>query len=136
MLSESFKYFFAVTGLDLGPIGLALLAHIYGKVAICKSCEKSRRRTSHFRPSPGKQRFRSGTVRALRRGMVAVPGWSPAEIKTSGWVGRPGFLVPRSPIKYPPRWQPEATPRSDTLICSALTWDCPTAHASQPGASD
>ena len=44
MLSESFKCFFAVTVLDKSNQNLALLAHIYGKVAICKSCERSRRR--------------------------------------------------------------------------------------------
>jgi hypothetical protein len=93
MLSGSFKYFFAVTGLDLGPIGLALLAHIYGEVAICKSCENSRRRTSQFRLSPGKQRFRSSTTRALRRGRVTVPEWSPTEITTSGW---PADVAPAS----------------------------------------
>ena len=101
MLNESFKCFFAFTGLDLGPIGLALLAHIYGKVAICKSCENLSRHTSNFRRSPRKQRFRSSTTRTLRRGMVTVPGWAPAGISTSVRSGRSRFLVPRSPIKYP-----------------------------------
>lgn len=39
MFSESFKYFFAVTVLDRSNWDLALLAHIYAKIAICKSCE-------------------------------------------------------------------------------------------------
>ena len=67
---------------------LALLAHIYAKVATCKSCEGTRRRTSQKRLSPGKQRFRTSTTRALRRGMVTVPAWSPAEIWTPAGTGR------------------------------------------------
>lgn len=106
MLSESFKCFFAVTVLDLGPIGLALLAHIYSKYAICKSCEASRCRTSRFCLSPGNQRSRAGAARALRGGMVTGPGRSPAARRTSVGAGGPSALVPRSPIKYPSRWSP------------------------------
>jgi hypothetical protein len=94
MFSESFKYFFAVTVLNLSSIGLALLAHIYSKYAICKSCENSRRHRSKIRTSPGKHRFRSRFIRTLRRGMVTGSGWTPTEIRTSEGVGRPWVLVP------------------------------------------
>ena len=93
---------------------LALLAHIYAKVAICKSCERVRPLSSRKHLSPGNQRFRTSTARAPRRGMVTVSAWSPAEICTSVMAARPSSLVPRSPIKYPPRWRPRATPGVDT----------------------
>jgi hypothetical protein len=136
MLNESFKCFFAFTGLDLGPIGLALLAHIYGKVAICKSCEDFRRSTSNFRRSPWKQRFRSSTARTLCRGMVTVAGWSPAEISTSLSIGRSRFLVPRSPIKYPPRWLPQATIGNYISFDFALICDATITRGRLPWAYD
>jgi len=90
---------------------LALLAHIYAKVAICKSCERVRHPHSRKRLSPGKPRFRPSAARALRRGMATVPALSPGEIWTSVRAVRPSLVSPRSPIKYPrPRRRATAPP--------------------------
>jgi hypothetical protein len=127
MFSESFKYFFAVTVLNLSSIGLALLAHIYSKYAICKSCENSRRHRSKIRTSPGKHRFRSRFIRTIRRGMVTGSGWTPTEIRTSEGVGRPWVLVPSFLFSTPPGWRSETThgihirpPSHPSLAMSAL----------------
>ena len=83
-------------------MNLPLLAHIYAKVAICKSCEGPPIIHSRKCLSPGKPRFLLSTPRTLRRGMVTVVGWLPAEICALVGAGGPGRLVPRLPIKYPP----------------------------------
>lgn len=80
---------------------LALLAHIYAKVAICKSCERSSRRHSRNRLSPGNQRFRPSIVLAHARGMATVPGESPAEISPSLSGSRAGASVSSAATKYP-----------------------------------
>ena len=85
---------------------LALLAHIYAKVAICKSCEGGRRRHSRKRLSPGNPRFGTITARSTGEGMVAVPAASPAEISSSEGGGQPETPLPRFPIKYPPKMEP------------------------------
>ena len=101
MFSESFKYFFAVTVLDESNQILALLAHIYAKVAICKSCERSSRRHSQNRLSPGNPRFLPSIVPALCTRKVTVWGWSPAEISSSPERFPYVLFVPRATIKYP-----------------------------------
>lgn len=80
---------------------LALLAHIYAKVAICKSCERPSRRHSRNRLSPGNPRFRPSIAPALGRGMVTVCGWSPAEISSSPRGLPAGVSVSRAATKYP-----------------------------------
>jgi hypothetical protein len=79
----------------------ALLAHIYAKVAICKSCERSSRRHSQNRLSPGNPRFLSSIVPALVARKVTVWGWSPAEISSSPERFPYVLFVSRATIKYP-----------------------------------
>ena len=80
---------------------LALLAHIYSKVAICKSCERSSRRHSQNRLSPGNPRFRHSIVPALGRSMVTVCGKSPTEISSSLRRFPYKVFVSRAGSKYP-----------------------------------
>jgi hypothetical protein len=80
---------------------LALLAHIYAKVAICKSCEGGRRRHSRKRLSPGNPRFGAITPRSSGEGMVAVPVASPAEISSSVGVGSLGLPSQGSLLNTP-----------------------------------
>jgi hypothetical protein len=79
----------------------ALLAHIYAKVAICKSCERSSRRHSQNRLSPGNPRFVPNIVPALGAHKVTAWGWSPAEISSSPERFPYVLFVPRATIKYP-----------------------------------
>ena len=85
---------------------LALLAHIYVKVAICKSCEGRSRRHSLKRLSPGNPRFDASSSNSRGGGMVTVALVSPAEISMPVGCGQPWTLVPRSPTKYPLKMRP------------------------------
>jgi hypothetical protein len=87
---------------------LALLAHIYAKVAICKSCEGSRRRQSTKRLSPENPRFGAITASSSGADMIWVAAGYPVEIKSSEGSGRPGTPLPRFPIKYPPKMGPSS----------------------------
>ena len=115
MFSESFKYFFAVTVLDESNQILALLAHIYGKVAICKSCDKYTSRISRFRLSRGKVIFLLISVRGVCRGSISRYAYSPTEIWTSVISFGLSFLFPRSPIKYPQVLEVKVTSRTRHL---------------------
>lgn len=88
---------------------LALLAHIYAKVAICKSCEGDRRRHTLKRLSPENPRSGTITARSSGAGLVSVPAGSPAEIKSSMGGGRPGTPLPRFLLNTPSRWGLPAT---------------------------
>lgn len=105
MLSGSFKCFFAVTGLDLGPIGLVLLPLIYGKVAICKSCDTPAFRQSRFRLSTGNRCFDTGAAQTPGTSVVTIDMVFRTDILMFLGVGKSRFLVSRFPIKYPPNGQ-------------------------------
>jgi len=94
----------SVKALDVFSLSLychALLAHIYAKVAICKSCERSSRRHSQNRLSPGNPRFVPNIVPAIAARKVTVWGWSPAEISSSPERFPYVLFVPRASTKYP-----------------------------------
>ena len=97
MISESFKCFFAVTVLDGSNIDLALLAHIYAKVAICKSCERPPN-LSPISPKSGKvvipPSLHSNRAQRHSNGMGTVS----SPVPTIGGVRRP--MPPRPKVTY------------------------------------